>query len=356
MTRAPVLFRVDAGPKPGYEHLQRCLVFAAALQRRRRPAYFLSRLEPATLAGPMKRGGNEWIPVETTAGTADDLDETLKEVRRLQPHAVVVDAPAACEAYLKELRSTGVAVVSIDSLGAIRFPSQLVVNPLLGPTRSSYDFHRGTQLLVGQRYAIIRPEVRRVRPLRAQEPQPPFRVLVALGDDDHHNQSGEIAKHLLNCPKVGRVDVLVRSYHPDVEALRAMAETCPDRLEIVTEPSDVPLRISRCHMAVTAGNSWSLEMACVGVPQLVVVQSEVHWPTAHALEESGAAMCLGWHANLNAGSLRQAVTNLLGDPLERLSMARSGRKLIDGRGPDRLVTALEIVLHPMQRAALLEAA
>lgn len=356
MTRAPVLFRVDAGPKPGWEHLYRCQVFAAALQRRRRPAHFLSRLEPASLALPLKRSGNEWIPTDTLAGSPEDLDETLREVRRLQPHAVVVDAPGVCEAYLKELRSTGVAVISLDSLAATRFPSHLVINPLLGPTRESYDFHSGTQLLLGPRFAIIRPEIRRVRPLRAAEPQQPFRLLVALGDDDRHNQAGDLAQQLLNCPKVGRVDVLVRHYHPDLEALQAMAQSCPDRLEIVTEPSDVPLRISRCHVALTAGNSWSLEMACVGVPQLVVVQSEVHWPTAHRLEESGAATCLGWHANLTPAAVRQAVTTLLSDPLERLGMARCGRKLIDGRGPDRLVTALEIVLHPMQRMALAEAA
>ncbi len=356
MTRAPVLFRVDAGPKPGREHLFRCLVFAAALQRRRRPAYFLSRLDPPGLAPLVKRGGNEWVAAEFVAGTHEDLDETLREVRRVQPQAVVVDAPAACEAYLKELRSTGVAVVSFDSLAGTRFPSQAVVNPLLGPTRESYDFHTGTQLLLGARYATVRPEIRRIRPIRAQEPQPPFRVVVALGDDDPHNQAAEMAKQLLNCPKVGRVDVLVRSYHADLETLRAIAESCPDRMEVVTEPGDVPLRVSRCHLAVTAGNGWSLEMACVGVPQIVVVQSEVHWPTAHRLEEAGAATCLGWHANLSPSALRQAVTNLLSDPLERLSMARSGRKLIDGRGPDRLVTALEILLQPAQRAALAEAA
>ena len=48
--------------------------------------------------------------------------------------------------------------------------------------------------------------------------------------------------------------------------------------------------------------------------------------------------------------------NLLTDPLERQAMARCGRKLIDGRGPDRLVTALEIMLHPSRLIGLQEAA
>src|SRR4029077_1287002 len=129
---------------------------------------------------------------------------------------------------------TGVAVVSLDSLAATAFHSHLVVNPLLGPGREGYEFRRGTQLLLGARYALVRPEVRRVRPLRAQEPAQPFRALVALGDDDLNNQAGTLAKHLLNCPRVGRVDVLVRSHHPDLEALKALAEGCPDRLDIVS--------------------------------------------------------------------------------------------------------------------------
>ena len=348
MTRAPVLFRVDAGPRPGWEPLWRCLTFAAALQRRRRPAFFLSQLEPGTLAQNVKRGGNEWLSTAASAGAPGDLEATLAQVRRVRPAAIVVDAPEVGEAYLTALADTGIAVVSLDALASNFFPSHLVINPLLGLGRESYEVRRGTQLLLGARYAMVRPEIRRIRPIRAQEPVQPFRALVMLGDDDLHNQSGDLAKYLLNCPRVGRVDVIVRPYHPHLAELQALAESNPERLDVVSEPAEVPLRISRCHLAVTAGNNWSLEMACVGVPQLIVVQSDVHWPTAQQLEEAGAATCLGWHGNISAGTVRQAATTLLSDPLERQAMSRSGRKLIDGRGPDRLVTALEIVLHPLR--------
>jgi spore coat polysaccharide biosynthesis predicted glycosyltransferase SpsG len=346
MTRAPVLFRVDAGPGVGWEHLSRCLVLAAALQRRRRPAYFLSQLEPGSLGLTVKRGGNEWLDADAPAGAADDLEETIREVRRLQPAAVVVDAPAVSEDYLAAVRRTGALLVSLDSLAGVRFPSRLIINPLLGPGRDDYEFVLGTQMLLGARYALVRPEIRRVRPLRAQEPAQPFRALVALGDDDPHRQAGELAKLLLNCPRVGRVDVVARPWHPDLAALQTLAEANPERLEVASEPVEVPPRVARCHFAVTAGNAWSLELACVGVPQLLVVQSETHWPTAQRLEEEGAAACLGWHANVSASTVRQAVHDLLTDPLERQAMARCGRKLIDGRGPDRLVTALEVLLHP----------
>jgi spore coat polysaccharide biosynthesis predicted glycosyltransferase SpsG len=266
-----------------------------------------------------------------------------------------VDAPEANEEYLAPLTAAGPMVVSLDNLAGVHFPGRLVINPLLGPGREAYTFDQGTQLLLGPRYALIRSEIRRVRPLRAQEPPQPFRALIALGDDPN-NQSGDLAKLLLNCPRVNRVDVAVRSQHPELAALQALAASCPERLEIATEPAEVTARVVRCHFAVTAGNAWSLELACVGVPQLSIVQAEAHWPTAQRLEEEGAAVCLGWHANVSAQTIRQAVQNLLGDALERQAMARCGRQLIDGRGPDRLVTALEVLLHPSRQVQLGQAA
>ncbi|HEY1860175.1 MAG TPA: nucleotide disphospho-sugar-binding domain-containing protein, partial [Gemmataceae bacterium] len=184
----------------------------------------------------------------------------------------------------------------------------------------------------------------------------PFRGIVALGEDDPNNKTGELAKLLLNSPKLGRVDLIVRPHHKELARLQEMAAANPDRLEVAIEPAEVTARLTRCHFALTAGNTYSLELACIGVPQLVIVQAEANWPTAQRLEEEGAAMCLGWHENVSAQTVRQAVQNLLNDGTERQAMARCARQLIDGRGPDRLVTALEVMLHPSRAVALSQAA
>jgi spore coat polysaccharide biosynthesis predicted glycosyltransferase SpsG len=367
MNRDPILIRVDANPKTGYERLARCMTLAAALQRRRRTTYFLAQLEPGSLALPIKRVGNEWLNADNPAGNPDDAQEVVQEIRRLKPAAVIVDDANASEEYLAELAGNVPLLVSMDHLANVRFPGQLIINPLLGPTKESYEYEPGAQLLLGRRYALVRSQVRRTRPVRAQEPAPLpasngkanfglYRALVALGEDDPHRQSAELAKQLLNVPRLGRVDLVVKPFHPEVEKFKALAEANPDRLELALEPAEVVARIVRCHFAITSGSGWSLELACVGVPQLLIVQSEAHWPTAQRLEEEGCATCLGWHENVSAQTIRQAVQNLLAEPLERQAMARCGRALIDGRGPDRLVTALEVMLHPTRLLGLSAAA
>src|SRR5207253_10433 len=141
---------------------------------------------------------------------------------------------------------------------------------------------------------------RRIRPARAQEPLQPFRALIALGDDDPNRQTGALARHLAAMSKLGRVDMIVRPQHPDLGALQELAASNPERLTVASEAAEVTASIARCHFAVSGGNAWSLELACVGVPQLVIVQSEAHWPTAQRLEEEGAATCLGWHESVSA--------------------------------------------------------
>jgi spore coat polysaccharide biosynthesis predicted glycosyltransferase SpsG len=360
MNRDPILIRVDATLQNGFERFARCMTLAAALQRRRRPTYFLSQLESTTLAFAIKRGGNEWIDACHPPCCNDDLEDLIQEIRRRRPAAVVIDDAEANHDYLAEVAATGVMVVSLDHQATIRFPSQIVVNPLLGPSRESYEFYPGTQLLLNQRYTLVRPEVRRLRQGRAQEPAallPPtgkpgsaqYRALLALGEDDPHRQVLGYAKQLLSAPRIGKVDIVVRREHPDLDKIQALVEANSDRLELALEPAEVAARIVRAHFALTSGSGWSNELACVGIPQMLIVQNEAHWPNAQRLEEEGCVTCLGWHESVSAQTVRLAIQNMLADPLDRQAMARCGRQLIDGRGPDRLVTALEVMLHPSRQ-------
>src|SRR5262249_31699057 len=154
--------RVDASSSVGYERLTRCLTYASALQRRRRPTFFLSQLEPRSLGLAIKKTGSEWLEADCQAGTSDDLTETLQEIRRLKPAAIIVDGMSVTEDYLSALVGSA-CVVSMDHMGNVRLPSHLIINPLLGPSKEAYEHSPNTQLLLGSRYTLVRSELRRAR-------------------------------------------------------------------------------------------------------------------------------------------------------------------------------------------------
>jgi hypothetical protein len=56
---------------------------------------------------------------------------------------------------------------------------------------------------------------------------------------------------------------------------------------------------------------------------------------------------------VTVNALRDAVNYVLDDQLERAGMTRCAKLLVDGKGPDRIVNGLEILIHAPTEAARL---
>jgi len=348
-SRGPILFRCDGTEEFGWEPLYQCLSLAAALQRRRRGTHFLSYLDPLSLAQTIHRGNNDWIAAEQSIGEGRDLDQTIRQVRRLNAAAVVVAGKSVDSDYVRELRKTGTLVMLFDSTAGAKHPADLIVNPFLAPTRKAYKPDASTQLLLGHRFALCRGIFRRQRTIRAVEPPQPYRVLVAMGDDDHAGQALDRTRELLEMPKIGKVSIATRTHHPRYEEIKDLAGESDGRVEIVTELKELMTRLVRVHFALTSGDMWSLELCVVGIPQLILSQTDHHARNGKKMDEECVATYLGDSDKVPSAELHAAVELLLTDEKERKGMTRCARNLIDGRGPDRIVNGMEIMLHTPSR-------
>ena len=348
-SRGPILFRCDGTPEQGWEPFYQCLSLAAALQRRRRGTHFLSYLDPLSLAQVVHRANNEWVPAEQPLAADRDLAVTIAQARRLSAAAIVVAGQGATPEYLAELRATGALLVVFDSTAVIRFPADVVVNPFLAPGRKAFRHEPGTQLLLGRQFTLCRGVFRRQRTIRATEPPQPFRALVAFGDDDLAGQAVDRTRELLEMPKVSKVSVAVRTHHPRYEELKDFVGESAGRVEIVTETKELMTRLVRVHFALTSGDGWSPELCVVGIPQLILSQTDRHARNGKKMDEEGVATYLGAAGAVTFDQLREAVDLLLDDEMERRGMTRCARNLVDGRGPDRIVNGMEILLHTPAR-------
>lgn len=345
MDRNPILFRVDADPIRGWETLYRTAAYASSCQRQRRGIHIMGGIDPFPLVAQVTKGGNDYLPAAHPIGTSEDCDDTMRVVRKLKAAAVVVAGDDIDAGYLRELGSTGTTVISFTTNAAIRFPSKVVVNPFLEPGVSEYEFNRGTQLCVGRRYAVVRGIFRRQRAIRSAEPPAPYRCLLAMGDDDFAGETLKRAQEMLAGSRVEKISAFVRFHNPKFAELKHLASKSGGRLEVLTETNEWLPRLTKGHFAITGGDGWTLEMACLGIPQFVITQAERHVVNAKAIDNEGAALYLGDAEKVGELVLREAINELLDDPLERATMARCAKHLIDGRGLDRMVAALEIMLR-----------
>ena len=347
--RGPILFRCDGTFEKGWEPLYQCLSLAAAFQRRRRGTHFFSYLDPLSLATVINRGNNDWHAAEQRLGAPGDIEATLALVRKLNAAAVVVAGDAMTSDDLAELRETGTLVIAIDSTAGITFPADIVVNPMLAPGRKAFRLTPGAQLLSGHKFALCRGLFRRQRTIRAQEQPGPFRALVAFGDDDLQEQTLERTEQLLQIGAVSKVSIACRTHNPRYDDIKEFAAKSGGKVEVVTESKELMTRLVRAHFALTSGDGWGPELGVVGIPQFVLAQTKRHAMNGKRMDDEGVATFLGEAADVTFDHLKEAVEALLDDPMERKGMTRCARNLLDGRGPDRIVNGMEILLHAPSR-------
>jgi spore coat polysaccharide biosynthesis predicted glycosyltransferase SpsG len=351
-TRGPILFRCDGTRERGWEPLYQCLSLAAALQRRRRGTHFLSYLDPLSLATVINRGNNDWQPAEQPLGSPGDLTATLARARALNAAAIVVAGEGVTPDYLSELKETGALVVVFDSTAKTALPADILVNPLLAPGKKAFRLAAGCQRLLGHRFSLCRGVFRRQRTIRATEPPTPYRVLVAVGDDDPAGDALHRTRQLIEMENVSKVSVAVRTHHPRYDELLELADGSHGTIEVLTENKELMTRLVRVHLAVTSGDMWSPELCVVGIPQLILSQTTRHGLNGKKMDEEGVATYLGHSADVSAEQLKEAVASMLDDTMERKGMTRCARNMFDGRGPDRIVNGMEIILHsPSRRRA-----
>ena len=94
--------------------------------------------------------------------------------------------------------------------------------------------------------------------------------------------------------------------------------------------------ISEADLALGAGGLMLWERLCLGVPSLVISVARNQRPQIDTMTAAGAIRFVGDHAEINPETIAQAVTALAADEPARQALARTGRKLVDGRGALRL--------------------
>jgi spore coat polysaccharide biosynthesis predicted glycosyltransferase SpsG len=93
-------------------------------------------------------------------------------------------------------------------------------------------------------------------------------------------------------------------------------------------------------IAISAAGGTCWELAYLGVPTILIVLTSDQSPNASAISRKGAALNLGWHANLSPRQVGDEVKSLANSVERRRELSERGQKLVDGHGPARVVACI----------------
>jgi len=335
MTR--VALRADADLHIGAGHVMRCLALAEALRERGANVQLVSgRLSPRVLGLFRDVGAGV---VECTSAWPDPRDpEATAAATYGSPGErwVVVDGYHFDAEYVRRLKAC-VRVAWIDDLNAIgMYDCDLVVNPNLGAERCTYQTGESTRVLTGAAYALVRrafPSARRDRvPGRTRQ------LVITLGGADPKRLTARVVNAVLAAGlHDSRITVAVGPLNRSVAEMRLAVAGAPN-VRVVQDPPDWPSLLARADLVITAAGSTAWEVAALGVPSILLMVADNQLRGALAMQEAKAAEVVRACEPVDLTELTDCVRRLWRDQERRLVMGDRARRLIDGRGAERIAS------------------
>ncbi|MDZ7268730.1 MAG: UDP-2,4-diacetamido-2,4,6-trideoxy-beta-L-altropyranose hydrolase [candidate division KSB1 bacterium] len=327
-----IIFRTDGSHTLGVGHVYRCLALAEALHRRGCQACFAVTVTPAAIQALIRQHGHQ---VEVLAGGAPELTQLAALSERLGTRLICVDSYAADAAYFRALQAAGWRTVCIDDFAGFPIAAGMVINHNAYAAELRYDVPAGARLRLGPRYALLRRQFRETR-LAALPPATPPYVLVLIGGSDPQQWSLRLARSLLAAlPAAVHLVVVAGPATTSLPELQHWSRAHP-RLRVLHRPPDLPAVMAGASLAISGAGVTTYELACLGVPSLLLIVADNQRQNAAALGRLGIAQVLGWHEDLQAEEIAARAAVLLENGSERQELAARGRRLVDGAGAERV--------------------
>jgi spore coat polysaccharide biosynthesis predicted glycosyltransferase SpsG len=169
-------------------------------------------------------------------------------------------------------------------------------------------------------------------------------VLVILGGSDAGSSLAPVLQMLK--------DQLPEDAQVTVAGVQPAGETPgPARIRWVRSPAEVASEMADADLGISAGGMASYELACLGVPALLLPATGEELPVSLELQALGAAVCLRLPGEWTCATLAHEFRQLAHSRPLRESMSAKGRSIFDGLGANRIATALVAALEAPAPAA-----
>ncbi|MEA5561128.1 UDP-2,4-diacetamido-2,4,6-trideoxy-beta-L-altropyranose hydrolase [Planktothrix agardhii] len=353
-----VVIRVDASEQIGTGHLVRCLTLAEELRRQGAEVQFICRDHPghlihlltgaafpATVLPVPQSAGNSGEDYAAWLGVSQntDADQTFQALAGQRPDWLIVDHYGLDRTWEQQLRPQVDQLFAIDDLANRPHECDGLLDQnerAGGEARYGGLVSAGCRLLVGARYALLRPEYasyRQVQPPRAGEVR---RVLVFFGGTDPQNMTGK-AIEALSAPEFEAltVDVVVGATNPHRAELEQQAAG-RSRMVLHYYRSHLADLMAQADLALGAGGTTTWERCCLGLPTLVVSVAKNQVSACQELDRVGVIVYTGSMKSVDVAKLQHAIAQLIKTKEKLVAIAKTGQTLVDGLGTKRVSSFL----------------
>lgn len=361
-----IVFRADASIQIGTGHVMRCLTLADALRERGFETLFICRELDGFSAKMVTDRGHDlrllpapektnpvlpnnpvhapWlgVPWEQDAEQTSDILQSLGSVDWL-----VVDHYALDFRWEGRLRSKAQKIMVVDDLADRKHDCDLLVDQTLAASKERYRslVHEECDLLLGPRYAMLRPEfaLNRDAALEKRKQTTSIRkILVAMGGTDPFNVTERSLQGIeLLGNKELEVTVVLGSSAPHLKAITEKAQKSKLRVSVLTDVQNMAEIMVDHDLCIGSGGMTSWERCVLGLPSLTITLADNQEHINCALDSAGASKSLGWFNSITINYFRDELEEFISKNFFWHDMVNASSGVCDGLGYKRILDKIE---------------
>ena len=315
----------------------RCLTLADSLHNAGVASHFICRAHSGHMASQIEARGHELSllkapherksssDLQAGGDTAADLgadwtadaDDCISRLREIRPGWLVVDHFAIDLRWERRVKqSCDLKIMVIDGLANRRHDCELLLDQTYsaeGEKRWQPLVPDHCQLLVGPRYALLRPEFREAALDLCRRATKPRRILVAFGGVDLPDATGRVLAAIAAVvDDAMRVDVVLGRNNPHNDRLQR-EYAASDWVDIHVEPGNLARLMANADIAIGAGGSMMWERCVLQLPTLIISIAENQEKLARELDSISAAVYLGAIDSVDSDMICAGLTALIND-------------------------------------------
>lgn len=225
----------------------------------------------------------------------------------------------------------------MDNTSLARLSADIVIYPtVIFENNLDWEGFSG-KVYYGADYVPIADSfVKAGKQVAGKELQPPYSVLITMGGSDPNHLTGRIVSALLDMPQKLHLKVVIGPAFSFDDILDKIGKQGHSNVEIIREADDLSAVMTESHIAITALGTTIYELACMGVPSIIIANYRTDDKAMRLFESLGIAMPLGYHEDVTRDGILMAVETFIKDRKIYEEMSEKCRLLIDGHGAERI--------------------
>ncbi|MFC1951534.1 PseG/SpsG family protein [Chloroflexota bacterium] len=255
------------------------------------------------------------------------LGQEITQVREIRPEVIVVNMYKNDAQRLKLLKENTRLLVAIDDPSDAARWADIRINPL----------YYIDDAITDPAYVALRKEFIQANKIGKVIKDKVGTILVTQGGADTYGFLPKIIGALGVVDKDIRIDVIIGPAFKHQPELAEVVDMSKRGYNIIQNATNMCQIMQQSDLAVTASGNTMFELACVGVPAIVLCAEEFEVETADRMEKYGVVENLGFGGIVSPERIYERVRLLMLDKSWRTKMSRRGQKLVDGRGAERVV-------------------